>query len=325
MDTGIDTSHPELSGVLDTANGWDFVNNTGNVNSCDTLHAVRIAGIIGAVSNNQEGIAGIAGNATIIPVKIIENGIGYTSAALEALDFAIGKGAKIINCSWGSPHYNPALRSIMEENPEVLFICAAGNNGTEQYIYPAAFRLPNVVSVTSVNNQGNLAYQSNYGSRVITAAPGEDIYTLSNGQDYGYASGTSMAAAFATGAAALYQGLSPDKTAIDTAMALKLGVSPLTDLSDIVMSGGIINLEAMLAVTDEEIQAELDSRDFGEDEYDDEDSPLIPLANGVLERTDYYLGAPQTISTDSEEVNLCIQAKIISFRRNNSMGWRYYL
>ena len=311
VDSGLDPSHPELAGVIDTAQAWDFVNNSSNVNSGDALHATQIAGIIAATKNNQEGIAGVAANAEILPAKFAENGAGYTSVALEAIAYSIEKGAVIINCSWGSPYYSPALRDIITQHPEVLFICAAGNNASDLKIYPAAFNLPNVVSVASVNNQGHLAYTSNFGPRVITAAPGEDIYTLSPNQGYGYAGGTSMATAFATGAAALYQGLNPHRSAIDTAMVLKLGVSPLADLNGKVQSEGLLNLETMLTVTDGEIQTELQSRDFEEDENpegleDDPDKDHLThlLANGITVKNDKYIGAPQTVTMGNEEVNM---------------------
>jgi RHS repeat-associated protein len=313
IDTGLDMSHPELSGALLTGLAYDFVNNAGNFDTGDTLHATKLAGIIAANQDNT-GMAGIAPNAKILPVKFIENGIGYTSAAIEAIEYAIENGAAIINCSWGSPNYSPALREAIEQHPETLFVCAAGNNGGGvDKIYPAAFNLPNIVSVAAVNNQGDLAPFSNSGGHVLTAAPGVDVYTTESGNSYTYATGSSIAAAFASGAAALYQGINTNKNAAQTAVTLKLGVNPLPSLTSQVLSQGVIDLEAMQGITDAAIQEELDSRPLWDDtEEINEDGSISPLVSDGSVRSEMILGDPYKINPNEQE-NVSLNSRSLTY------------
>jgi len=250
IDTGIDVSHSELAGRI--VNGWDFYNEDDSVfDEGDSFHGTQIAGIIGA-NHDGEGIAGLATKARIMPLKFIENGSGYTSDAIAAIEYARSKGISIINCSWGSPEYNQALKDAIEQNPNILFICAAGNTGDDSKIYPAAYQLPNIISVASMNQQGELAATSSYGSHVHIAAPGENIYSTSPGNSYTYGSGTSLAAAYATASAAIYKGLKPDATATGIALALKENASQADTLVNKI-ANGLLAITPLLENIDNEI------------------------------------------------------------------------
>jgi subtilisin family serine protease len=128
-------------------------------------------------------------------------------------------------CSWGSPFFNQALYDVMAENPEMLFICAAGNVNGGQPVYPAAFGLQNILAVSSADNNGHVDAQSSYGDYVNLFAPGVNIYTSTLNDGNEFVSGTSMAAAFVTGAASIYKQHYPEATGIDIAAAIRLSLS----------------------------------------------------------------------------------------------------
>jgi subtilisin family serine protease len=187
-------------------NGWNFFDETSQVfdpaNTDNERHGTQIAGIIAAVKDNGKGIAGIAPAAKIMPLKVFNNGTAYTSDIIEAIQYAESAGAKIVNCSWGSVSNNPALEEAIR-NSDMLFVCAAGNSGTDidtNNVYPASFELPNIITAASVNKNGMLSGFSNYGAiSVDVAAPGENIMSTLPGNVYGEGNGTSMAAAFVSG------------------------------------------------------------------------------------------------------------------------------
>lgn len=198
IDTGIDVNHQDLTGHM--TDGWDFVNETSEVYNFDLgleqAHGTHLAGII----------AKTAPDAQIIPLKVFENGRAYTSDIIRAIEYAKQNGATIVNCSFGSTDNNQALREAMEKS-ELFFVCAAGNSRTnldETEVYPAAFNIKNTISVAALNQDLGMSYFSNYGTNnVDISAWGRDIYSCFPNNEYGTMSGTSMSAAYVTGAAAL--------------------------------------------------------------------------------------------------------------------------
>lgn len=205
------------NGYIDDLYGWNFCedNNTvsGSVYGEDISHGTHIAGIIAAVKDNWKGSAGVAPSARVMPLKVFNEGTAYTSDIIEAIEYAEKMGAKIVNCSWGSTVKNPALEEAIK-NSNMLFVCAAGNSGTNidnNPVYPASLDHPNVISVASVNRNGILSGFSNYGQNSVhVAAPGEEILSTLPGNDYGYMNGTSMSTAFVSGEAALLLSVSED-------------------------------------------------------------------------------------------------------------------
>ncbi|TYQ16376.1 UNVERIFIED_CONTAM: YD repeat-containing protein [Acetivibrio alkalicellulosi] len=211
------------------------------------LHGTHVAGIIAAVEN-ELGICGVAPNIKILPVKFINGNSGYTSDAINAIAYAEDMGASIANISWGGTQYNQALKDSME-NSSMLFVCAAGNNGLDTSsapIYPANFDLPNIISVGALNNRGSLAYFSSYGIGVDVAAPGTEIISTLPEGNYGKLSGSSMAAPFVTGIAALLISIEPDITSSDMADRIKTNVVVSPKLSGKVASGGRVDADAVL-------------------------------------------------------------------------------
>lgn len=205
LDTGCDINHLDLAaniwrnpgeiagdgidndrnGFIDDVHGWDFADTNNNPFDASG-HGTHVAGIIAAAGNNKLGITGVAWNARIMPVRVMNSfDIGTTADAIDAIHYAVENGAKIINCSWGSSSYSAALRHTIAES-DALFICAAGNNGNDADktpYYPAGYDSPNIISVAASDQKGQLAWFSNYGTLAIdVAAPGTRIYSLDNGR-----------------------------------------------------------------------------------------------------------------------------------------------
>ncbi|MBR8644719.1 S8 family serine peptidase [[Brevibacterium] frigoritolerans] len=113
-----------------------------------------------------------------MPLKFLGPYGGYESDAIVAIEYAKAKGVKILNNSWGGGENSQALKDAIK-NSGTLFIAAAGNfaeNSDTSPMYPAAYDLPNILSVASINNTGNLSGFSNYGAKSVdVAAPGESI------------------------------------------------------------------------------------------------------------------------------------------------------
>jgi len=153
-------------------------------------------------------------------------------------------GARIVNAGWGSTSDNPALKEAIE-NSDMLFICAAGNNGVDidtTPVYPASFNGENIISVASVNRNGLLSAFSDYGpSSVHVAAPGEEIISTAPGDNYEYMSGTSMAAAFVSAEAALI--LAGDSSLSPTVVKERIikYSDSLSSLTGKILSGNKIN------------------------------------------------------------------------------------
>src|SRR6266540_4052254 len=125
IDTGIDYRHPDLA--ANTVPGWDFVNGDSDPMD-DNGHGTHVAGIIGARGDNRIGIAGVCWHVRLLPLKFLDQaGGGYDSEAIQAIDYAARRGARVINASWGGPYYSQALRDAIA-GAGVLFVAAAGNS-----------------------------------------------------------------------------------------------------------------------------------------------------------------------------------------------------
>lgn len=208
IDEGVNISHPDLAGriwtnpretpnngidddgngLVDDYYGWDFYNNDKTVFDAEDgdLHGTHVAGIIAAAANNAKGIAGVAPNVKIMPLKFLGPDGGDTISAMEAIQYAKANGAKIINASWGNVGTDGALRDAITASG-LLFVAAAGNGGDDGTgdnndvtpVSPASLNSPNIIAVSAVDNQGDLAPFSNYGPTTVdVGAPGVDIYSL---------------------------------------------------------------------------------------------------------------------------------------------------
>jgi thermitase len=222
IDTGIDAAHPDLAGKVVAAANFTASNSTQDLSG----HGTHVAGIAAASFDNATGIAGMAPNARLMDVKVLavdQSGqtTGDCADVADGIVWATDHGANVLNLSLGGP--TPCLAMELAVRYAVshgaLVVAAAGNEGSTSRFYPAAF--PDVLSVAATTNRDQLAGFSNRGaSWVDVAAPGDGIVstlpTFDNGTgavDYGYLSGTSMAAPIVSGIGALVWGQMPPGTA----------------------------------------------------------------------------------------------------------------
>ncbi len=197
------------NGYVDDIYGWNFVNNSNNPMDDDN-HGTHVAGIVLGSTQNILASSLSSARIKIMALKFLDNnGSGTTSDAIAAINYAVANGAKVLNNSWGGGGYSQALKDAISasSNAKTVFIAAAGNAGSNNdsfATYPANYSIQNVISIAATNDYDYLASFSNYGrSSVHIASPGVSIYSTLPGNSMGYLSGTSMAAPFVAGLAAM--------------------------------------------------------------------------------------------------------------------------
>lgn len=213
VDTGVDNYHPDLPEVSAQK---DFINNDDNAED-DNGHGTHVAGTIGALTKNGYGVAGANWSISLLAAKVLgADGSGSYAAVVNGIIWAADNGAKAINLSLGGTVPSKTLQKAVDYawNKGAVLACAAGNNGTQTKIYPAAYT--NCIAVAATDEDDKKASFSNYGAKwVDVAAPG--IHILSTMPDtpvylntqYGYytnfdsLNGTSMATPHVTGLAGL--------------------------------------------------------------------------------------------------------------------------
>lgn len=209
----------DLAG-LEFVKPYDFVGNTTHAND-DHGHGTHVAGTIAQVTHNGKGVAGIARNVKIMPLKVLAgNGSGSVAGIADAIRYAADNGAKVINMSLGGPFPSRALKKAVAyaHKKGVVVVCAAGNDGRGSVGYPAAY--PGAIAVSSTQEDEALAFYSNYGKDIDIAAPGgntrggenggvlQNTIVVGNPEKSGYFAfmGTSMASPHVAGVAALVVG-----------------------------------------------------------------------------------------------------------------------
>lgn len=225
LDTGVDHSHPELSGNL--LPGYDFINDD-NDPSDDHGHGTRMAGIAGALWNNSEGIAGVAPGSPIIPVKVLdEDGIGPYSAIAEGITWATDQGARVISLSLAGSSPSQALQDAVSYALANGAVCvaSAGNDGSSSPVYPAA--TTGAVAVGAIDEFDNHAWFSNTGAWLSHSAPGVSVLTTDWGGGYAPSSGTSPAAAFSAGIFSLLFSYEPALSAAEAIARVEQGTFDL--------------------------------------------------------------------------------------------------
>ena len=223
VDTGVRQSLEDLAETNFTA-GYDFVNGDTDPTD-DEGHGSHVCGTIAQSTNNGIGVAGIAYEATIMPVKVLDKtGSGSYTDIADGIDWAADHGAAVINMSLGGSTDLAVLHDACDYawNKGVVIVVAAGNAASSAPQYPAAY--PVCISVTATDSLDRLASYSSYGETVDIAAPGGDSND-SNGDGYSdmilqntfvrrtegyyFFAGTSMAAPHVSGVAALVKAVNP--------------------------------------------------------------------------------------------------------------------
>jgi subtilisin len=237
LDTGVDYNHNDLNdniwkntkeiagngkdddgnGYVDDYYGWNFSNNSNDILDRNG-HGTHVAGTIAGEKNNF-GVTGIAYDAKIMPVKVLnDSGSGSSSSIADGIYYAVDNGADVINLSLGSDFPNWNLRRAIEyaSNQGVVVVMAAGNDGDPAPDYPARFAENWGIAVGAVDRNNNMADFSNRaGTNQLSyvTAPGVQVYSTVPDNKYASYSGTSMAAPHVAGVAALM--LSANRTLTD--------------------------------------------------------------------------------------------------------------
>ncbi|HMM79106.1 MAG TPA: S8 family serine peptidase [Pyrinomonadaceae bacterium] len=279
LDSGVDLRHEDLreniwtrpdnipqytddeKGTFNDVHGFDVADELPDPMD-DNGHGTHCAGIIGAMGNNGVGVTGVNWNVKIMPLKFLgSGGSGTTENAIEAINYAIerkkaGVNVRVISASWGSTTYSRALEDAIRAAGDagILFVAAAGNDGTNTDVwphYPSSYKLPNLVSVAAVDRNDSLASFSNFGVKTVDlAAPGKDILSTWIGDEYREASGTSMATPFVSGVAALIVAQSPNIAVKQLRKKLLDSVDLRDDLKGKVATGGTLCAANALGVKD---------------------------------------------------------------------------
>ena len=218
-------------------------------------HGTKVAGIIGAKTNNGIGIAGIAYDAELVPIKITEGKTLHTYDMLAGFTKAVNFGCQVINLSLGYSESSASASTIksiekcMQDAADkgVLIIAAAGNDATSVYQYPASYDC--VVSVSSVGTSASNNAPSSFSQhndKVTIAAPGYNIYSTTRLGTYASASGTSFSAPMVSAAAAIAKQINPSITAQEFIDALAVTARDVyTEGYDEYTGWGVLDLKAL--------------------------------------------------------------------------------
>jgi len=209
VDTGVSLSHPDLASKIVGSVNFSSSATADDANG----HGSHVAGIIAAATNNGIGVAGLGWNTDILDVKALDDGgSGLYSNIINGITWAADHGANVINLSLGGTMNSAAMESAVDYawSKGAVVVAAAGNSASSAPFYPAYYA--NAIAVAATTDLDKLASFSDYGDWVDVAAPGISIYSTVPG-GYQYMSGTSMAAPYVSGLAALLfaEGLTNDQ------------------------------------------------------------------------------------------------------------------
>ncbi|MDD5700924.1 MAG: S8 family serine peptidase [Dehalococcoidales bacterium] len=208
LDTGIDKDHEDLAAKIVSAQNFT------DSRTVDDLygHGTHVAGIAAAVANNGTGVAGLACDSSLMNMKVLgDNGEGYNSWIIGGIIHAADNGARVINLSLGNDSPSALFEDAVNYawSKGAVVVAAAGNKSNSSPFYPAYYS--NCIAVAATDQYDIRAHFSTYGNWVDLAAPGAHIYStlpnhecvVSSDMNYGYLSGSSMAAPLVAGLAAL--------------------------------------------------------------------------------------------------------------------------
>jgi len=288
VDSGVLKDHPDLqdniyynlneipgndidddnNGYIDDYCGWDFADapemsdvalgdylDQDNDVDDENFHGTHVSGILGAVTNNSVGVAGVCWNVKILPLRAgfrTSSGTGFLQDddAAAAIIYGADMGASAMNMSWGDPNYSAIIADACNYAYQkgVTLVASAGNDPGPHLSYPA--KLASVISVGAVDPYRNIAGFSSYGPELDLVAPGQNIYSTykSTGFDiYKEMSGTSMSAPFVTGSVALLKSILPNLTPAEVRARLLTSTDDLgADGFDSMYGHGLLNVRKLL-------------------------------------------------------------------------------
>jgi len=245
--------HPDLDANLDAGRTmFGSIDSAGEIDVDVAGHGSHVAGIIAAVADNAIGGSGVAPQSRILPIRVLDSlGSGDSKDVSKAVRFAVDSGAKVINLSLGGASESTSLTAAIQYavDRNVLVVAAAGNGTADSTPkWPAASDL--TLAVTAVDRNNNVTSFDQRGDYIDIAAPGTSILSTAS-NDYRIQSGTSMAAAFVTGAAALLFAAQPSITALQVRDILQRTATDIGVLGrDTTFGYGLINLVGAFAELD---------------------------------------------------------------------------
>ncbi len=241
-------------GLVGDLIGWNFSGNNNNPYDFNS-HGTHVAGIIAGMGVSG-GTIGVAPDVQLMPIQFLDStGSGTISAFIDGLDYSVAHGAQISNNSWTGADPSTALTDAINnaQAAGMIFVAAAGNNGTNNDVapvYPANLTENNVVAVAATDQYNNLASFSNYGTQTVAlAAPGVNILSTLPGGTYGNKSGTSMATPIVSGVLALVWSIHPSWTYAQVINQVESTVTKVSSLTGKVASGGIVNAAAAVGAS----------------------------------------------------------------------------
>jgi thermitase len=247
LDSGIDPTHPDLCSKM--VPGYNFYDN--NTDTADVYgHGTKVAGVAAAVSNNDQGVASVACEAFLMPLRVTGNdGYAYTSTLSKGLIWAADHGARVMNMSFSSVAGISTITSAAQyaRNQGSVVVAAAGNSGC----YDSTPENPYMISVSATDSAYNLASFSSRGEYVDLAAPGVDIYTTVMGGGYDSVSGTSFSSPVVAGVVALIMSANPSLAPAEVEQILLATADDLGDAGkDTSYGHGLVNsYQAVLAAS----------------------------------------------------------------------------
>ena len=322
VDGGVDMQHPEFrsqlwrnvgeipgngvdddgNGYIDDRNGWDFSDAPtlpgngdwtvrDNEPEDEIGHGTHVSGIIAAAANNQIGIAGIAWRCRLMPLRAdFKYGGGVylqNDDVAAAIVYAADNGAHVVNMSWGDTVNAFIVADAVEYAyaQGCVMVAAAGNEGAVGSLYPAG--LKTVISVAALSAERQLYSDSNFGATIDIAAPGEEIFSTYLNGGYQNQSGTSMAAAHVSGAAALVMSANPDYMNAEVRETLRRTAAPLF-ISTLVGAGSLDAYTALTSPTGLIAQIDTSGRSSQKAESSNIEIEIFGSAGGVG-FTEYWL------------------------------------
>lgn len=278
IDSGIRATHEDLSGA-NVVTGYNTLNDTTSVTD-ETGHGSFVAGVIAASVNNSKGIAGLTENVTIVPIKCFgSDGTTDSSYIVKAIYMAVDTyDVDVINLSLGLTMNLQSMKQAVDyaAGKGVLIVAAAGNSGTTDLSYPAAYL--NVVGVGSIQSSGTISSFSQRNSSVWVVAPGSDVVSCGYTSDTSYVkgNGTSFATPHVAAAAAVVKQYQPDADVDDFLEILAESSTDLGDSGyDTTYGYGNLNFTAIVS--------EMQSYDYSDDSDsvvisnpEDDDSVTVP-------------------------------------------------
>ena len=268
IDTGIDYRHRDLApnmwvnpkeplngkdddgnGIVDDIHGARLCGgDAGGDPRDDQGHGTHVAGTIAAAGNNRLDVAGIAWSVKLMALKFLcSDGSGSTADAIRAIEYALERGAHVINASWGGRARSRALEEALREADRwgVLVVAAAGNEGMNTDLvpsYPAGYPLPNILSIAATDWNDDLAEFSNFGIKSVhLGAPGLSILSTMPDNRTAFMNGTSMATPHVAGCAALVKTRHPTWRAPELKQALVASGDSIKRLTGIIQDGRRMN------------------------------------------------------------------------------------